>query len=168
MTTNDRRHEIEIIIRESKNPVSGSELAKKLGVSRQVIVQDIAILRALNPEIMSTNKGYVFSKKAVPTQIYKVHHSDEELGEELNTIVDGGGKILNVFVVHEVYGEIVAPLNISSRRDVERFLEEMKKGQISPLKRLTSDYHYHTVEAGDQETLQYIENKLKKKGYLAE
>ena len=44
-------------ISKSEVPVSGSELSKKFNVSRQVIVQDIALLKARNVHIYATHKG---------------------------------------------------------------------------------------------------------------
>ena len=54
-----RRIELMNRLKQENRPLSGAELAKEFGVSRQVIVQDIALLRATNRNILSTNKGYV-------------------------------------------------------------------------------------------------------------
>lgn len=60
MAGEERRQEILKYIEESKKPVSGQKLAEIFHVSRQVIVQDIALLRAGDREILSTNRGYVY------------------------------------------------------------------------------------------------------------
>lgn len=51
-----RRSQIIKILKDSKSPVSGTKLAKVLKVSRQVIVQDMALLRAQRMQILSTYK----------------------------------------------------------------------------------------------------------------
>lgn len=50
-----RREQLIALLKQADIPVSGTDLAKRLGVSRQVIVQDIALLRAVNKNILSTN-----------------------------------------------------------------------------------------------------------------
>ena len=59
MEGKDRRERLIALLQQADTPISGTELAKQLGVSRQVIVQDVALLRAENCEILSTNKGYL-------------------------------------------------------------------------------------------------------------
>ena len=46
-------------LQSTDSPVSASSLAKEFGVSRQIIVGDIAILRAEGHDISSTPRGYV-------------------------------------------------------------------------------------------------------------
>ena len=53
MDGNKRRQAIIDILKNSLQPVSGTYLAKTLQVSRQVIVQDIALLRAGDYDIYS-------------------------------------------------------------------------------------------------------------------
>lgn len=170
MSGEDRRKEIINILSNSSGPVSGSELALRLGVSRQVIVQDMALLKAGDALVMSTPKGYCLenAEKNGSRRVFKVYHTDSETRSELNTIVDLGGKVIDVFVKHRVYGRICAPLNISSRLDVETFLNEVSSGRSSLLKNVTSQYHYHTVEAKDIKRLDMIEQALRDKGYLAD
>ena len=86
--------------------------------------------------------------------------------DELNSIVDLGGNVVNVFIKHEVYGNIHAELNVNSRRKVKEFLEKIKNGDSTPLKNLTHGKHFHTVCADSEETLNLIENELIEKGYL--
>lgn len=166
MTGKERRSEILKTIQETKEPISGTELAKKYSVSRQVIVQDIALLRAENHEIYSTTRGYLLQKAAVFTRVFKVSHSDNQMEDELNSIVDLGGNVADVFIEHEVYGNIHAELNINSRRKVKEFLEKIKSGASTPLKNLTHGEHFHTVCADSGETLDMIEKELNEKGYL--
>ncbi len=166
MTGKERRSEILKTIQETKEPISGTELAKKYNVSRQVIVQDIALLRAENNEICSTTRGYILQKPLAFTRIFQVNHSDEQMEDELNSIVDLGGNVVNVFIEHEVYGNISAELNVNSRRKVKEFLEKIKKGESTPLKNLTHGKHFHTVCADSEEMLKLIENELIEKGYL--
>ena len=166
MTGKERRSEILKTIQETKEPISGTELAKKYNVSRQVIVQDIALLRAENNEIYSTTRGYILQKPLAFIRIFQVNHSDEQMEDELNSIVDLGGNVVNVFIEHEVYGNISAELNVNSRRKVKEFLEKIKNGESTPLKNLTHGKHFHTVCADSEETLNLIENELIEKGYL--
>ena len=168
MTGSDRRQEILKNIKESDRPVSGSKLAKDYDVSRQVIVQDIALLRASGYDIISTNRGYVLEGQTCAERVFKVRHTDEQLETELCTIVDLGGQVKNVMVNHKVYGHIEAELGITSRRKVKEFLADIESGKSTPLKNITSDYHYHTVTADSEETLGLIEDELRKLGFLVE
>lgn len=161
-----RREEIINIIRSSEKPVSGKELAETFAVSRQVIVQDIALIRAAGYDILSTNRGYILNAPREFRRVFKVSHTDEQLEDELCAIVDLGGKVLDVMVNHRVYGRLEAPLNITSRRRVAEFMQDLTSGKSSPLKNITSNYHYHTVEADSEETLELIGKMLREKGYL--
>lgn len=163
----ERREQILKILRESERPVAGTELANMLNVSRQVIVQDMALIRANGTEVLSTNRGYVISGEKLVQRVFKVIHTDEELEEELNLFVDHGAKVEDVFVYHKIYGVIKVPLHIRSRRDVRNYMENISAGKSSSLKNLTSNYHYHTVLAEDEQILDQIQEELKKKGFLA-
>lgn len=168
MTGSQRRQEILKEIKDSQTPVSGSKLAKAYDVSRQVIVQDIALLRASGYDIISTNRGYVLEGQVCAERVFKVRHTDDQLEAELCAVVDLGGQVKNVMVNHKVYGHIEAELGITSRRKVKEFLEDIKSGKSTPLKNITSDYHYHTVTADSEETLDLIEDELRKLGFLVE
>ena len=102
------------------------------------------------------------------SRIFKVKHTDDQLEEELYSIVDLGGSVKNVMVNHRVYGHMEAILNITSRRKAAEFIDDIKSGKSSPLKNITSDYHYHEVEADSEETLDMIEAMLREKGFLLE
>ena len=152
---------------ESKEPISGVALAKELSVSRQVIVQDIALLRANGTEILSTTRGYLLEQENACSRVFKMIHSDEEVEEELDMIVDMGGVVEDVFVYHKVYGVISAKMNIRSRMDVKKYIEELNSGKSSLLKNVTSGYHYHTIRAEKPELLDMIQAELQKRGFLA-
>ena len=168
MTGSERRNAIINQIRSSSAPVPGKALAASYDVSRQVIVQDIALIRAAGYDIISTNRGYILSEDTAVSRTFKVRHTDSQLEEELNAIVDLGGCVKNVMVNHKVYGRMEAELNITSRRKVKEFITDIRSGKSSPLKNITSDYHYHVVEADSEETLDLIEEMLREKGFLVE
>jgi transcriptional regulator of NAD metabolism len=135
-----------------------------------VIVQDIALLRASEINLLSTTKGYLLYQSDNPRvkRVYRVKHTTEQIEDELCTIVDNGGKILDVLVVHEIYGEIATPLIIRNRNDVYDFVKKVNEKKIVPLKELTAGIHRHTIEADSDETLDRIEKALKEKNYLLE
>ena len=167
MNGEDRREKIISILKSSNAPVAGLTLAKELGVSRQVIVQDIALLRANATAIFSTNRGYVLQEKNVCERVFKVQHTDEEVEEELSIIVDMGGFVKDVFVYHKVYGVLKAEMNIKSRMDIRKYMEDINSGKSSLLKNVTSGYHYHTISADSEEILNMIQEDLSKRGFLA-
>lgn len=166
MNCEERRKEIIQTFRSGSLPVSGGTLAEMFGVSRQIIVQDIALLRAQGYDIISTNRGYLLKMPARVSRVFHIHHTDEQIEEELNSIVDLGGSIKDVFVIHKVYGTIRGDLGISSRRQVNAFLNQLETGQSSPLKKITKDAHFHTVEADSAEILDEIERELEARGFL--
>ena len=166
MSGNERRSLLLEKIRNNKSAVSGARLASEFQVSRQIIVSDIALLRASGYEIISTNRGYILNESNEVTIKIKVLHSDSETKDELNTIVDLGGRIVDVYVNHKVYGIISADLNIRSRKNVQDFLSTIESGKSTPLKNITSGYHYHTITADCQETLDCIFSELDNKGYV--
>lgn len=169
METLERREQIIKILEQSGVPVSGTELAKRLSVSRQVIVQDIALLRAVNKNILSTNKGYILYHTSVPARArrsVRVKHHADQTREELYCVVDLGGKMLDVVVEHEIYGQIMVDLIISNRRDADEFVNKVEHYKTRPLNALTDGVHYHTIEADSEEILDEIENALKDKRIL--
>lgn len=168
MNGEQRRNELLNTIKRSCLPISGTQLAKDFSVSRQVIVQDIALLRSSGFDIISTNRGYIILfPEASSSRIFKIQHSDDQTEDELCTIIDLGGYVLDVFVNHRAYGIIRGELQIKSRKHIASFLEDLKTGRSTPLKNITSNYHYHTVSADDEQTLDEIYQALKSKGYLA-
>lgn len=168
MEGNQRREKITEILLTREDAVSGSELAKLLGVSRQVIVQDIALLRAVNKNILATTKGYLLyvQEQQKVTRCFMVRHTTEEIEDELCTIIDLGGKVLDVIVMHDVYGQIQADLVLQTRADIVQFIGKVEKTKSVPLKVLTDGSHLHTVQADSEEILNQIEEKLREKNYL--
>lgn len=167
MDTRERRAEILELLKKSDGPVAAKDMAAKYGVSRQVIVQDMAVIRAAVPGILSTNRGYVLKSETAFTREFKVKHGEDRLGEELNLIVDLGGIIKNVSISHRVYGRITAEMDIRSRQDVNEFIECIDNSKSTLLGNATSGYHYHLVEAVSKERLDLIEQKLSGAGFLA-
>ena len=167
MNGKDRRKCILQILSASDKPVSGVSMAKQLQVSRQIIVQAIALLRANGSEILSTNHGYLLQSEQSVSRVFKLIHSDSELEEELSMIVDMGGIVRDVFVYHKVYGVVRAEMNIRSRLDAHNFMKDIALGKSSLLKNITSGYHYHTVYADSEETLDLIQDQLQERGFLA-
>ena len=165
MSGEKRRQALYHLLCESKEPISGTSLAKKLNVSRQVIVQDIALLRTKYETIESTYKGYVIRKTSM-SRIFYVYHDQASTQEELNTIVDLGGCIENVAVEHLTYGDIEVKLQLKSRRDVNDFLKNMKENDCKLLTDLTQGHHSHRVSAERMEILDDIEMALKKMNIL--
>ena len=168
MTGSDRREDIVRRIQESGRPVPAKSLAARYHVSRQVIVQDVALIRGAGYEIISTNRGYILGTAPSVSRVLKVKHTDDQLEEELCAIVDLGGAVENVMVNHRVYGHLEADLHITSRRRVAEFISDIKSGKSSPLKNITSGYHYHRITADSEETLDMIEEDLRKRGFLVE
>lgn len=168
MEGRERRQKLFEMLRSNKEPISGTELAKRLGISRQVIVQDIALLRAVNKNILSTTKGYIlyYQEKQKVNRCFLVKHTTEQIEDELCTIVDNGGNVLNVIVSHDIYGEISTDLIIKNRQDVYDFVDKVKTKNTVPLKELTDGVHLHTVEADSEEILDNIEHALREKNYL--
>ena len=169
MNGEERRAQLLALLRKSREPRSGSDLAKALGVSRQVIVQDMALLRARTDlEILSTYRGYLLDRDAAPCRrAFKVRHSPADTRRELQEIVDLGGRVEDVFIYHKVYGVVRGALRIASRKDIAAFLKKLEEGRSEPLMRITDDFHYHTVAADSEETLDAIEARLKETGFLA-
>lgn len=164
-----RREKLLDILKNSAAPVSGSALSKELGVSRQVIVQDIALLRAGDEEIFATPKGYVLYTQRPGKRYrrtYMVNHTAEQIVDELSLIVDNGGKVLNVIVAHDVYGQIMADLVLENRQDVKNFYERMRTSETGPLLQISKGIHIHTVEAATERILDNIERDLQERGYL--
>lgn len=169
MTGTERREAILNILKKSDGQVSGGVLAKEFAVSRQVIVQDIALLRAEGIPIISAARGYMLglSERVCPSRVFKVNHAPDQACEEMNLIVDCGGRIEDVFVYHRVYGTIRASMQIYSRLDVKRYQEEISSGKSSPLSNITAGYHYHTVTANNKDVLDIIQQELAAHGFLA-
>ncbi|SCZ79246.1 transcription repressor NadR [Acidaminobacter hydrogenoformans] len=167
--TEERRIKIAALLQESEEAVTGSSLAKRFEVSRQVIVQDIAVLRASGLQIVSTSNGYLIPKPRRGVHIrtlQSVHSGLAALEEELSIIVEYGGRIIDVMVEHPVYGEIVVALMINSRSDLEDFIKKVKASDAMPLASLTDGKHYHTIEVPNSGVYDIIESKLRERGFI--
>ena len=162
-----RRKELATILQSNEKAVSGGELSKILGVSRQIIVQDIAVLKASGYDILSTHSGYVVQKSPNVERVFKVKHTKEQTEDELKTIVELGGTVVDVYVWHKVYGKIEVPMNIFSTYQIEKFIEGIRSGKSVELMNLTGGYHYHTVRADCDEVLDKIAEELINKNYIA-
>ena len=166
MKAQDRRKAIANLLLSSSEAVSGATLSEEFGVSRQIIVQDIAVLKGSGYEILSTHNGYVIQQSPLKEHVFKLYHTTEQTEDELNTIVDLGGTVVDVFVWHKVYGKMVAPLNIFSRLHVKQFIEGVRSGKSTELMNITGGYHYHTVRADSDNVLKSIETALNNKGFI--
>ena len=167
MKADQRRKEIASYMMSAQNSVPGGKLSEKFGVSRQIIVQDISALKEAGYEILSTHSGYVMQTTPHCERVFKLFHTKDQTEDELNTIIDFGGIVADVFVWHKVYGKMTAPLNISSRLHISQFLEGVRTGKSSELMNITGGYHYHTVKADSEEVLNRIESALQEKGFIA-
>ena len=167
--TEKRRNSIIEMLSFLDFPITGSELARKFEVSRQVIVQDIAVLRASGYNIIAASNGYFVPKLNSSNLIYSFYskHQDiDEIEDELVIIIENGGKVINVQVEHPVYGEIVCPLIINNIRELNLFLKRVHESSAKPLSYLTGGNHIHSIEVPDEKTYEIIINKLKSKGYV--
>lgn len=151
------------------SPVSASALAKEFGVSRQIVVGDIAILRAEGHDISATPRGYMLPQLGT-TPVYRIacKHDSSKILEELNAIVDCGGTLLDVSVEHPIYGELVGNLHIASRIDAKEFSDKIIESNAPPLSLLTDGIHLHAITCKDEATLERIKDKLRSIGILFE
>lgn len=168
MTSEERRQDILGLFREKEEAITGSELALRFHVTRQIIVKDIGLMKAEGIPVISTARGYFLQKKA---ELWKrrtitVSHDEKSMEDELRIIVDLGGKALNTHVDHPVYGQLGEELNIKSRKDIQLFLKKISDTGCAPLLHLTKGIHMHTIEAEDEKSLDEICEALQEAGYL--
>jgi transcriptional regulator of NAD metabolism len=171
MDAAQRREGIRCTLHASSAPISASALAKKFGVSRQVIVGDVALLRAANVPISATPRGYVMQKDTERRGLVRTIaccHDKENIAQEMYTIVDNGCGILDVIVEHAVYGQISGQLHAFSRYDVDCFLKKVERSEALPLCNLTGGVHLHTIICPDENAYQRVLDQLKEKGFLFE
>lgn len=165
MTAMQRRTAIEERLRAAKGPLSATALAEQFHVSRQVIVGDVALMRAAGLEINATPRGYILGSEYAGVQaVLACIHTPEDMGRELYAMVDEGCEVLDVIVEHPVYGQLAGQLRLRSRHDVAEFLK--KAECTNPLSALTGGIHLHTVRCPDQETLERITAVLRQEGFL--
>lgn len=167
MTASQRRQEILSRLKSEHSPVSATALAQSFGVSRQVVVGDIALLRAGGAPIAATPRGYLLD---MPTDgilhTVAVRHTDAQMERELQICVDNGCTVVDVLVEHPVYGQLVGQLQLSNRYDVEQFLHRVRSGSVHPLSTLTDGIHLHTLRCPSEEAYQRVCDQLEQEGFL--
>lgn len=164
-----RRRRILGWMRAQSGPAPGTELARHFRVSRQCVVQDIAILRAEGNDILSTPQGYRLPvKQASHTQraVIACQHTPERTEEELQILVDNGVRILDVIVEHALYGEMRGSLMIESRADLQDFMRQWRSTKANLLSSLTRGVHLHTVEASKPGMIARAKAELQSRGIL--
>ena len=169
MKSEERRNLILNMLQESDSPISATTLANKFSVTRQIIVADIALLRATGYSIVADNKGYKLNtiNKDLIKKIV-VQHSKDDVNNELYAVVDNGGKVIDVIIEHPIYGQISVELNLSSRYEVNEFIEKLNTTNSNPLSLLTEGIHIHTIEIPNEQAFERIKNQLSKLGILIE
>lgn len=172
MLGEERRYELLTLLKHATNPITGTELAKHTHVSRQVIVNDINLLKARNEPIVATSQGYMYMQLEQTIHRHKrkivCTHSPEQTVHEMNMIVDCGVTIENVIVEHPIYGEITASMMVSNRIEVEQFIERVNETNASFLSALTDGTHLHVISATLEENLDRAVSKLRVAGILVE
>ena len=168
MNAAQRREVILKRLSEADAPVSASVLAAQLGVSRQIVVGDVALLRAGGAQIDATPRGYQLhpAEKGYTGILACVHRTEDEMRRELYTVVDQGGTVVDVAVENPLYGELRGNLNLASRYDVDTFITQAANTPECLLSRMTGGVHLHTLRCPDEETFQRIEAALREKGIL--
>ena len=169
MSTEERRKNIIYKLQQANKPVSASALAEQFGVSRQIIVGDIALLRAKGSQIRSTPRGYVIGETASEVRrIVACCHDADGMQQELYAIVDQGCTVRDVIVDHPVYGQLTGELFLSCRYDVDAFIQKCRTSAAKPLSALTEGLHLHTLTAPDEAAMERVILSLKENGFLVE
>jgi len=168
--TNERRKAIEQLLRGAKEPITGNNLSSIYGVSRQVIVQDIAVLRAGGLQVEASAQGYrIMRDEEYFASVVACRHGNmEELKRELYVVADAGACVSDIIVEHPVYGEIVGKLLIDSREAADQLVENLSRPDAAPLSVVTGGLHLHTITASTQEALDRAVEALRKSGFVVE
>ncbi len=171
MDSAERREQIKIILRQSRNAVSAGRLSERLGVSRQIIVGDVALLRASGCNIDATPRGYVMRPEdklqtAADRAVIVSRHDSSRTEEELNILVDNGCRVIDVTVEHPVYGQLTGLLDIASRYDVRNFMSKVAEAGAHSLCELTDGVHIHTIEYTDEDAYKRALSELEAAGFL--
>lgn len=168
MTSLNRRSKIRNLLITSQEPIKGQELAEKFEVTRQIIVKDIAIIRAEGVDVISTPKGYMALKENlnIVKKVIAVNHNRDGVKVELEIIVKYGAVVEDVIVEHPLYGEIRVMLMLKNMFDVENFYNSFKQYEAEPLSALTNGVHLHTIICENDEVLSNIEKELDMRGIL--
>lgn len=170
MNTNERRVAILNLLEDTDQPITGTELAERFNVSRQVIVQDMAVLRASGEQILASPQGYALHRPLAGAYqaIVAVQHTPEQTETELLALVDVGVEVVDVIVEHPIYGEQRGMLHIASREDVAHFIERLRETGARLLSELTGGLHLHTLQARRPEQLDRARHALRELGFLVE
>lgn len=172
MTSNQRREKLIQMLEQSQHPITATSIAKEFDVSRQIIVGDIALMRASGAPILATHFGYIYQKPIVKPYFQKTiascHQGGDQMKDELYIIVDNGCAVLDVTVEHPVYGQISGQLQIYSRADADQFLQKVRETAAEPLSLLTGGLHLHTIECRDETSYQKLLSELSERGILYE
>ena len=169
MNTAERRGRILEYLKGADRPLSATALAQRLAVSRQIIVGDVALLRASGERITATPRGYVLERpRAGVVGTVACLHRGGDMERELTLMVDQGCTVENVIVEHPVYGQLTGSLELSSRYDVAEFIRKVEENAARPLSILTDGIHLHTLRCPDGEALERVRAALGKAGFLAE
>ncbi|GGN61406.1 MULTISPECIES: transcription repressor NadR [Oceanobacillus] len=170
MSSSERQQLIINELKKSKEPITASKFAEKANVSRQVIVQDVSILKAKNEPVVATSQGYIYMGNQPEDNLVRktivVNHTPEQTLEELYIIVDHGVTVKDVSVDHPVYGDITASIRVSNRREVDLFYENLRGPNVAHLSSLTNGLHLHTLEADSMEKIEEVCWKLDEIGIL--
>ncbi|MDR7237382.1 transcription repressor NadR [Neobacillus drentensis] len=167
----ERRSLILQQLKDSPVPLTGSELANRTNVSRQVIVGDITLLKAKNEPIIATSQGYIYLKHNSGTSFERTiacKHLPEDTEKELYLLVDHGVLVKDVKIEHRVYGDLTASIMVSNRQEVKQFIENIQKTGASLLSELTEGIHLHTISASSTQVLDKAEAALKAEGFMIE
>jgi transcriptional regulator of NAD metabolism len=168
-SSSERRAELMRILRETGEPVRGSELSATLRVSRQAIVNDIALLRATGEPIVAGPQGYRMAEGSRGvTDVIRVYHEPTRGREELEILLDRGVSVLDVGVEHSIFGEIRARILVESRADIDRHTETITRAGEAPLSVITRGFHSHTVRAPSRDALNAAKRELRERGILRE
>lgn len=161
-----RRETIITMLQKNETPVSATSLAQTLGVTRQVIVGDVALLRASGHEIIATPRGYVMEKKETFSYVIACEHTPDRLLEELLLIINCGCGIINVIVEHPIFGQITGNLHIFTQNEAEEFVKIMNDTDCKPLSEITQNIHLHTLHCPSEIHFQNVVASLREKGFL--
>ena len=167
MTASQRREAILAALARAEGPVSAGTLAGRFGVSRQVIVGDVALLRAGGAAVTATARGYVAEREqAEPVRRVACRHTAGDMERELQIMVDNGCTVRDVIVEHPIYGQLAGALELRSRYDVRRFVSRAAQEEARPLSMLTGGIHLHTLLCPDEEAYERVISELEREGLL--
>ena len=169
MDAQERRTAIARALAQAQAPVSATALAREYSVSRQIVVGDIALLRASGMDITATPRGYIIPRSATGLKrTLATRHTATEMEAELWAIVDQGCTVRDVTVEHPIYGQITGPLNLSNRYEVAQFISRCREEDATPLSRLTEGIHLHTILCPDEGAFARVQTALRELGVLLE